>query len=159
MVDVFKTADELAVQSNSATLVIKPKRKDCFVEINGKKIPLSNAGNLGGTARTLDGADGDKISYPFAGKRVNLGNGVCSKTGVAVLSDERSLTLDKNGEILPKRGHDSDEYVFAYGEDYREAVQALYLITGKTPLVRRFALGNWWSRYHAYTQEIGRAHV
>ena len=42
---------------------------------------------------------------------------------------------------------------FAYGNDYRSAVKALYMITGKTPLIPRFALGNWWSRYHVYTDK------
>ncbi len=42
--------------------------------------------------------------------------------------------------------------MFAYGTDYIGAVNALYKITGEVPLVPRFALGNWWSRYKAYTQ-------
>jgi alpha-glucosidase (family GH31 glycosyl hydrolase) len=43
--------------------------------------------------------------------------------------------------------------VFAYGRDYRAALRALYALTGPTPLLPRYALGNWWSRYHPYTAD------
>ena len=68
-------------------------------------------------------------------------NGVCSKNGVAVLDDSLSLTLSQNGEVIAERADGTDEYVFAYGSDYRVALVALFLITGKPPLVPRFALG------------------
>jgi len=55
--------------------------------------------------------------------------------------------------VRGERAEGSDEYIFAYGEDYRDAVKALYMLTGRPPIVPRFALGNWWSRYHAYTQD------
>jgi alpha-glucosidase (family GH31 glycosyl hydrolase) len=83
---------------------------------------------------------------------VKLGQGVCSKTGVAVLEDD-SLRLDEDGQVKYGRLQGSDKYVFAYGDDYQGAVKALYMLTGKTPLVPRFALGNWWSRYHDYTDK------
>ena len=84
---------------------------------------------------------------------IQLGKGVCSKTGVAVLDDSQSLTLGEDGQIKPEKANGTDEYVFVYGDDYRSAVRALYAITGQAALVPRFALGNWWSRYHAYTDE------
>lgn len=42
---------------------------------------------------------------------------------------------------------------FAYGRNYRETIKAFYKISSPTPLIPRFALGVWWSRYHAYTQQ------
>lgn len=147
---------QLQIKTSRATLVVKERRGDCFVELGDKKISISNKRNLKGTYRTLDGCDGKKFVYWDMGhneKVVKLGNGVCSKTGVAVIRDENSLTLGADGEIKPERGKGTDEYIFVYGDDYRSAVKALYLITGNTPLIPRFALGNWWSRYHAYTQE------
>lgn len=151
-----ETEKSLIVKTNKVTLVVKENRKDCYVEINGKKIPVSNVGNLKGTARTLDGADGNRFVYDPSfnnTKFVDMGYGVCSKTGVAVYADQRSLTLGEDGLLKTETGNGTDEYVFAYGNDFRGAVKALYMITGETPLVPRFALGNWWSRYHAYTQE------
>ncbi len=153
---VEETDEALTVKTNAVTLVVKAKRKDCYVEMNGKKIPVSNVGNLKGTARTLDGADGNTFVYDSSRnntKFVDMGYGVCSKTGVAVYADEDSLTLGQDGLLKEEKGNGTDEYVFAYGNDFRGAVKAMYMITGKTPLVPRFALGNWWSRYHAYTQE------
>ncbi|MBQ8884972.1 MAG: alpha-xylosidase [Clostridia bacterium] len=138
-------------------LILREKREDCLVEVGGKLKRIENAGNLKGTYRTLDQCNGDdfiKEPYnPTPSHKVELENGVCSRSGVALFHDENSLTLSENGEIIAEKGDGTDEYVFVYGNDYRGAVRALYLITGKTPLVPRFALGNWWSRYFAYTDE------
>ncbi len=43
--------------------------------------------------------------------------------------------------------------MFAFGRDYKQALKALYELSGHTPLLPRHALGNWWSRYHRYTAE------
>ena len=143
----------LYIQTACRTLVLCEKRKDCYIVIDGKHVDLDNKGNLGGTYRTLDECDGGyRMDREHErSEKVKLGMGVCSKTGVAVLDDTNSLTLSENGTVRAERGDGSDEYVFAYGNDYREAVRALYMITGNPPLVPRFALGNWWSRYHVYT--------
>ncbi|MFR8313204.1 MAG: TIM-barrel domain-containing protein [Ruminococcus sp.] len=34
-----------------------------------------------------------------------------------------------------------------------------YRLTGKTPMLPRYALGNWWSRYYAYTEDSYKALV
>ncbi len=154
-----RTDLSLIIDTGACKLIIKENRADCRVLLGGKRRKIENANNLGGTYRTLDQCDGG-THYPnlYRGAKdvcaeVNLGNGVCSKSGVAVFDDAPSLTLSENGEIIAERGHGTDEYVFAYGDDYRGAVQALYRICGKMPIIPRFALGNWWSRYHAYTDE------
>ena len=54
--------------------------------------------------------------------------------------------------IIPREHPGKDLYVFGYGHRYIEAVQDFYKLTGPTPLLPRFALGNWWSRYHRYTE-------
>ncbi len=97
--------------------------------------------NLGGTARTLDEADG----------RVPLEDGVLSRNGIAVVDDSRSVLLDEDGWIAARRPDTLDLYVFAFGRDYRAALRALYKLTGPQPLLPRHALGNWWSRYYAYS--------
>jgi alpha-glucosidase (family GH31 glycosyl hydrolase) len=98
--------------------------------------------DLGGTARTLDLADG----------AIPLEPGVVSRQGFAVLDDSRSMLLD-DGWVAPRDGSRTDLYVFAYGHDHRDALQAFYAVSGATPLLPRFALGNWWSRFHRYTSE------
>ncbi|KAL4745329.1 hypothetical protein BDW72DRAFT_211518 [Aspergillus terricola var. indicus] len=77
--------------------------------------------NLGGTARTLDGVDG----------RCDMGQGVLSKAGYAVIDDSKSML--QAGD--------------------RAAIKAFYAVSGKQPVVPRFVLGNWWSRYYAYHQD------
>ncbi len=102
--------------------------------------------NLGGTARTLDGVDGPCPLEP----------GLASTLGVAVLDDSGSLALTEEGWVAPRRG-DLDLYVFAHGDDYAGAIRDFHRLTGPTPLLPRYALGNWWSRYHAYSADEYRA--
>ena len=110
---------------------------------DGRTVTDYRKGNLKGTTRTLDNVNG----------KTRLGDGVISLSGVAVLDDSNSLILKKNGKILPREAKEKDLYFFAYGYDYRAAVRDLYKLTGNTPLIPRFTLGNWWSRYKAYTQD------
>ncbi len=147
--------EEAAVVTPACTLLLRPKRADCRILLGGMEIKISNAGNLGGTYRTLDECNGRLRAPTYSTDEkphnIPLGEGVCSKSGVAVYRDEASLTLGEDGEVKPKRGAGTDEYIFAYGHDFRAAVKALYLITGMPPMIPRYALGVWWSRYHAYT--------
>lgn len=100
--------------------------------------------NLGGTIRTLDQANG----------RVDLSTGVLSRDGIAVIDDTDSTLFESNGWIAPRRdGERSDEYLFCYGHDYRDAIRAYYAVSGSQPLLPRFAMGNWWSRYHRYDEK------
>jgi alpha-glucosidase (family GH31 glycosyl hydrolase) len=98
---------------------------------------------LGGTARTLDNVDGP----------VPLEPGILARDGVTCYDDSRTVLLTDDGWIAPRRPDTLDLYVFAYGRDYRAALRAFYHLTGPQPLLPRFALGNWWSRYHAYSAD------
>ena len=99
-------------------------------------------GNLMGTARTLDMVNG----------ATKLNKGVLSRSGVTVMDDSESLLLNPDGSILP-REKCSDQYFFAYGHAYRRCLRDFFALTGPVPLIPKYALGNWWSRYKAYTQE------
>ncbi len=99
--------------------------------------------NLGGTTKTLDNVDGP----------CPVEDGVCSRSGVAVLDDSDSLVLESDGWVGVRKDNTKDIYFFGYGFDYIGAVQALYKLTGAPPMLPAYALGNWWSRYHAYTQQ------
>ena len=153
-----ESKDALTVTTQSCKLIVKANRTDCRIVLGGKTLAIDNCANLGGTYRTLDECNGgtfvcppwrkDEVTHP-----VDLGNGVCSRNGVAVYDDAGSLTLGEDGEVKPERGDGTDEYIFAYGDDYRGALRALYRITGSVPMIPRFALGNWWSRYYVYTDK------
>jgi alpha-glucosidase (family GH31 glycosyl hydrolase) len=108
---------------------------------SGRSVVFSGRGNLGGTRRTLDGKSGP----------ARLGKGLVSRRGVALLDDSSSLLFVEGGELAPRRGRGRDIYIFAYGTRYRECIQDFFRLCGRVPMIPRFALGNWWSRYHAYT--------
>ena len=97
--------------------------------------------NLLGTARTLDEADG----------AIPLEPGLVSTTGYGELDDSRSLALDAEGWVAPREEGAVDLYLFCHGFDFPAALADFYAITGPQPLLPRYALGNWWSRYHPYT--------
>ena len=99
--------------------------------------------DLGGTARTLDQVDG----------RCSVDRGVCSRNGFSVIDDSDSLLLEEDGWISVRAEGTKDLYFFGFGYDYVGAVQALYKLTGVPPMLPAYALGNWWSRYYAYTQQ------
>lgn len=104
----------------------------------------TRSGNFGGTARTLDEVDG----------RCDMGHGVNSSSGYAAINDSDSMLLDGSGWVSRRMPGDRiDGYLFGYGHDYRGAVKALYKLSGDQPVLPRWALGNWWSRYYAYTQD------
>jgi len=100
--------------------------------------------NLGGTARTLDEVDG----------RCDMGFGVLSRKGHATVDDSESMLFTNDGWVAGRLPGDRiDGYLFGYGHDYRGAMKAFYALSGSQPVLPRWALGNWWSRYYAYTQD------
>ena len=98
--------------------------------------------NLLGTARTLDMTDG------FA----SLEGGIFGGKGFAVLDDSRSAVLN-DGEYFPRNDDGMDLYFFGYGKKYYDGLKDLYTLTGNVPMIPRYALGNWWSRYYRYSEE------
>lgn len=118
-------------------------KKMAYIKLSdGRIVRDYKSGNLKGTRRTLDQTFG----------KVKIGDGIVSKNGVALLDDSKTLIIDENAQIVPRKSRGKDIYYFAYGYNYIEAVRDFFKLTGPAPLVPRFALGNWWSRYKAYTQ-------
>ncbi len=109
----------------------------------GKNLTEYTKGNLKGTYRTLDMTTG----------AIELGDGIMSTEGVAVINDTKSLILNEDGTIGERHKTTKDEYYFCYNHDYRACLKDFFKLTGEVPLVPRFCLGNWWSRYKAYTQQ------
>lgn len=122
---------------------LRKKKMESITLRGGRTVTDFESGNLRGTARTLDQSTG----------AVPLTKGVVSKNGVATLDDSVSLLLLEDGTITPRQKGGSDLYFFAYGHDYRGCIRDLFRLTGPAPLVPRWCLGNWWSRYKAYSQQ------
>ncbi len=98
--------------------------------------------NLHGTTRTLDVIDG----------ATSLELGLVSRDGWAVVDDSGSLVFKSDGWLSERETSPThDLYFFGHGTDYQAALNDFFLISGRVPLIPRWALGNWWSRYWAYT--------
>ena len=107
-----------------------------------------DSGNLRGTTRTLDTVDG----------RVPLEPGLLSRAGWVVIDDSRSLVFDSAGWLCARtESAGQDLYFMGYGHDYRGALRDYAAVAGRAPLLPRWALGNWWSRYWAYSDADLRA--
>ncbi len=100
------------------------------------------ADNLKGTARTLDEANG----------AVPLENGLLSRNGFAILDDSKSLIIQENGWVSPRISACVDIYFFGYGRDYLACLKDFFKLCGETPMLPRYALGNWWSRFYRYNE-------
>lgn len=150
---VEHTADGLVVRTDRLRIVYDEKP----FSPNGLSVALvgyenAHTGNwyygdtvhdLKGTVRTLDAVDGDNVE---------LGHGLISTEGYAVLDDSTSLVLQDDGWVESRSGGE-DFYFFGYGRDYLEAIQDFYHLSGHAPMLPRYALGNWWSRFYPYTEE------
>ncbi len=103
-----------------------------------------NYENLRGTARTLDQANGE----------IELEQGLLSRDGWAVVDDSHSLVFNSEGWLQPRSAADNlDLYFFGYGQDYQACLRDYFKVSGAVPLVPRWILGNWWSRYWEYSQD------
>ncbi|MGD1818149.1 MAG: TIM-barrel domain-containing protein [Pleomorphochaeta sp.] len=139
------------------------KTKTLFIETSGKefsalslKITLRQSedlyfntyrygdklDNLKGTARTLDEADGE----------IPLEDGLLSKRGFSLIDDSNSMLLINNYYKQREKGN-KDIYFFGYNHNYLTCLKDFYKLTGKSPMIPRYALGNWWSRYYQYTTQ------
>lgn len=109
------------------------------------KYGQENKSNLLGTVRTLDRADG----------AVPLNPGLLSRTGWSLVDDSTSLVFDQNGWLAPRNAHAEakDLYFFGYGHAFTQCIVDFQKISGNIPILPRWSLGNWWSRYWEYHQD------
>ncbi len=126
--------------------------------------------NLKGTARTLDRCDGEWFegsnSLEHMRTRggntnrgegdVDLGMGLCDTSGRTFFDDSGSLLMDVDGWVHPRKKGCIDTYFFGYGRDYFKAIHDFYRLSGPVPMLPKYVLGNWWSRYWKYTEESYR---
>lgn len=129
-----------------------------YVEVKGGIFPYGNVWHYGddshllqqtelkGTARTLDNADG----------AIPLEDGLVSMCGYALLDDSQSLVIREDGWVEQRKVPEQDLYFWGYGVDYLKCIQDFYRLSGTTPMIPRYAFGNWWSRYHKYTEDSYR---
>lgn len=154
-----KEHNKLVIRTKSRIFFIDLKRLVTEVEFaeDGHIAEPSARTNLGGTARTLDGTFGVLGGWKCKREkkdRFGIGHirkGIFATNGVSELDDSKSFLLDEDGGVSPRNGKCTDKYVFAFGDDYLGGLKEFYALTGATPVLPKYALSNWWSRYHAYT--------
>lgn len=145
----YETEEFLTVETSYLVLTYK---KGCafsadslFVKLKTKPYTEWHFGdkplfNLGGTVSTLDCINGE----------CPIDDGVCSVDGYAIIDDSKTPVFDGEG-WFGVREETEDYYFFGYGHDYTECVKDYYRLTGVPDMLPAFALGNWWSRYHRYS--------
>ena len=99
--------------------------------------------NLLGTARTLDKLDGG----------CELGFGLIGRSGHSFFDDTASLALDGRGRPAERAPGTLDYYYLCCQHDYFGTLRDFYRLSGAPPMIPRYTLGNWWSRYHRYSDE------
>lgn len=134
LIVTYKENEEFSADTLSVKLKIEPASIWHFGE---------DFEDLGGTARTLDEANGE----------IPLGKGVCSRNGFSIMDDSDTMLLNEIGWVEVRVPETVDCYFWGYGFNYLDAVKDLYRLTGVPPMLPAYALGNWWSRYHDYTQD------
>jgi len=118
-------------------------------ELNGERQTwapgMPNPLNLRGTRRTLDQCEGDAA----------LDEGILSRAGWALFNDSRAVVFDTDdGWVAPRPDHELQDWVFfGYGHDYKAALAEYTRFGGPIPLIPRFVLGAWWSRYWEYSAQ------
>ncbi len=159
---VTRCGAKVTVKTSDAVLVYKgPGKFDASnlsvrFKINGEwktwHFGDSEQGNLMGTVRTLDKADGSDF-----GTGDEMEKGIISRDGWAIVDDSRRHVLTPVSgpweswvEARPDNG-DLDLYIFAYGHDYRQALYDFSLVSGRAPMPPRYVFGYWWSRYWQYS--------
>ena len=150
-----ETDKELVVKTAKATVIVKEDIDESVVQIGVKKVTVGKIKNLPGAYRSLDRCDGDLyyMSRDRGQFHITLEDGIVSADGVGMHDDTVSLILGQDGKLSPREDDDRDIYLFAHGDDYRGALRDLFAISGRVPVIPRYAFGNWWSRYHAYTDK------
>ncbi len=141
---VSRQNGNVTAETDDVVFTIKDgKPYSVYFKDSKKTEVFSKQKNLKGTCRTLDQTEG----------AIDLEDGFITKGGAYLFDDSASMLIDENGRFAARDKNAVDYYAFAYGNDYRATINAFYLISSSTPIIPRFALGVWWSRYHAYTQK------
>ncbi len=151
-----KKGETLTVKTAKAALVLCEDVMSSTVTVDENTVMLSKIKNLPGAYRSLDQCNGDMFTDykdPNKKHKITLEDGIVSECGVGMHNDTKSLILTDDGHLVARDDDELDLYIFAHGKDFRGALHDLYMISGSVPLIPKYAFGNWWSRYHEYTEK------
>jgi hypothetical protein len=115
-----------------------------------RPLSASDSSNLGGSLRTLDTVRG-RWDYK-AGRPVQTEPGLLTRDGWSWVDDSKTLVFDETGFLTTRRAGTTDLYIFAYGDNFAGALRDYHAVAGAPPLLPRYVLGLWWSRWEPYRQ-------
>lgn len=102
--------------------------------------------NLGGVIQRADRMDGRlehrdyDTSSPTTPKQ--FPNGLLSEQGFTVLKNDDGRLIHND-----TKGESNEYFVFTYGNDYKSALIDFTNLNGTIPMLPKWSLGNWFSRY------------
>ncbi len=94
---------------------------------------------------------GSEVSLDDVSGKIPLLKGLFSSDGFVTVDDSKSLIFDENGTLNRNPDERVDLYVFFYRKDFGYALRDFFHLTGKPPMIPRYALGVWWHRNIPYT--------
>ncbi len=120
------------------------------LEINGQvfsNLHAKDTQNFGGCVSAVDLWKGWKKTNTFGGEgtTMSMPDGILSRRGW-------TITSDMGDNLFVGANKNANEfYLFVYGRDYQKAINDFFLLTGKPPLLPRWAFGNWFARFQPWT--------
>ncbi len=85
--------------------------------------------------------------------KIKLEKGLYSDDGFVSIDDSSSYVIEADGSVVPRSEESIDIYLFAYNKDFGLCLKDYFDLTGRPPLLPRYALGNWWSKNYSYKEE------
>lgn len=160
--DVEQSGNQLTVSTDAYRLLyikgdgdirnkikIEFKKNDSLII---ESISQSDQKNLGGLIRSVDRFDG-KIEYEeydinSPSKEIDIPKGLLSKQGWTVLKVMGDELI--HGDV---EGDSQELFIFCYGDNYKKVLSDFTNLNGNIPLLPKWSLGNWFSRYQPLSDQ------
>ena len=94
---------------------------------------------------------GSSVSFDGEVSKKNLKNGLYSTDGFASIDDSMSMLIEEDGMFVKRQRKTIDTYLFVYRRDFGCCLRDYFNLTGKPPLIPRYALGIWWNKDEMYS--------
>jgi alpha-glucosidase (family GH31 glycosyl hydrolase) len=123
-----------------------------------------NYGNLYGTIRSLDLYQPTTLNCTTTanisvhGESLHCEWGAISTLGWNVYNDSQNYVLNSTNAWWEGTNNDEiDDYFFGHGRNYKAALTDFTKIAGRIPLIPKYSLGTWWTRWYAWEDRGLRA--
>lgn len=78
--------------------------------------------------------------------------GILSNNGYFLYNDS-NMPVYKNNWPKKRNSNEQDYYLFIYNDDFEKGLMDYMTLFGKTPMIPRYSLGLWFSRYPTFSQK------